>query len=717
MVDSLARALLWFPDWVAAVRCATEATEEEPPFLNVYFSTVHPRLIVLPYVYGLLRSYAEQDPLIRSSFEFAEPFFLPEPTDSLMSKIRDPAVFCVSCYVWNFQRHMQLCERVKAEYPDCVTVAGGPHVPENPGDFFERFPHIDVLIHGEGEVPFANLLRELAKPDPDLGRADGLVINRDGRPHATKSSPRLGKEIEAPSPYLLGYFDDMIEHLRSGELRVKGLRGDYWAPWETVRGCPYACSFCDWGSATMSKIRTFDMDRCAREIEYFAEKGVEEVLCADANFGILERDQVLTEHLVAVKREHGYPKAIRVNFAKNSNERVLEMSRSLHGARMLWGTTLSVQSASEPVLEAVKRANISGGIYSELKDKYDLAQIPTYSDVILGLPEETRESWMSGMCELFRNGQHDDIRLAELTLLPNAPINQPSQRERYGLRTVWKHLYEVSEALGDAVERAEIVVATNTMSREEWIECYAFTELMAIALHNGAYTRFLAIYLDATDALSYDDFYIGLFNRHRSQPHTLLGRIIARYVGLLSRYIEDETVTQWRKGTSDPEIGPFMRTYFGSDKAWNLYNWAWLVLSENRGQLEAEVLSHLVDSNVTVNDRRFVDLLRFQTDIVVTLDYDPDTGKQAIYDHDWPRYFFGDRVLQQDRCRVQFGDRALGLDDRFVLERGNRALFARAATGQTFPMSRFRHFHHQRDRMTVQTLETEPVAELGAAVI
>ena len=30
---------------------------------------------------------------------------------------------------------------------------------------------------------------------------------------------------------------------------------------ESNRGCPYGCTFCDWGSATLSKVRNFDLDR------------------------------------------------------------------------------------------------------------------------------------------------------------------------------------------------------------------------------------------------------------------------------------------------------------------------------------------------------------------------------------------------------------------------------------------------------------------------
>ena len=43
---------------------------------------------------------------------------------------------------------------------------------------------------------------------------------------------------------------------------------------ETNRGCPYGCTFCDWGSATLSRIRKFDLDRVFAELEWCAQHEV-----------------------------------------------------------------------------------------------------------------------------------------------------------------------------------------------------------------------------------------------------------------------------------------------------------------------------------------------------------------------------------------------------------------------------------------------------------
>ena len=86
-----------------------------------------------------------------------------------------------------------------------------------------------------------------------------------------------------PSPYLEGTFEDLFR------------KYDYkWTPtWETNRGCPFKCTFCDWGSAIASKVRNFEEERLYKEIDYFSEKKIDLVFGADANFGILKRDKNL----------------------------------------------------------------------------------------------------------------------------------------------------------------------------------------------------------------------------------------------------------------------------------------------------------------------------------------------------------------------------------------------------------------------------------------
>ena len=109
-----------------------------------------------------------------------------------------------------------------------------------------------------------------------------------------------------PSPYLTGLFDNY------GDAPVTSITI------ETNRGCPYGCTFCDWGSATMSRIRKFDLDRVFAELEWAAQRGIAGIGFADANFGILERDVAIAEKVAELKATYGFPLHCATNYAKNT---------------------------------------------------------------------------------------------------------------------------------------------------------------------------------------------------------------------------------------------------------------------------------------------------------------------------------------------------------------------------------------------------------------
>jgi putative methyltransferase len=68
---------------------------------------------------------------------------------------------------------------------------------------------------------------------------------------------------------------------------------------------------------------------------------------------------------------------------------------------------------------------------------------------------------VDGICRLLEIGMHDDIRVFELALLPNAPLSQPGMRERYGLHTRFKPIRLTRT--GFQREVVELVFGTGSM--------------------------------------------------------------------------------------------------------------------------------------------------------------------------------------------------------------------------------------------------------------
>ena len=82
------------------------------------------------------------------------------------------------------------------------------------------------------------------------------------------------------------------------------------------------------------------------------------------------------------------------------------------------GITLSFQSMSDDVLRNIGRENISIEYYSELMELYNNAGVATYTELILGLPGETYESFVDGIDRLLSLGQHNSIYIHNCEWLP-----------------------------------------------------------------------------------------------------------------------------------------------------------------------------------------------------------------------------------------------------------------------------------------------------------
>src|SRR5207245_3277999 len=133
------------------------------------------------------------------------------------------------------------------------------------------------------------------------------------------------------------------------------------------RGCPFACTFCDWGSATNAKVNVFDIDRLKQEVDWFAQHKINYVLCCDANFGILARDLDITQYVADRKSTLGYPHRFAVFNTKNVTERSYAVQVLLAEAELTTGMSIALQSIDTQTLKNVKRNKISIDSFLELQ--------------------------------------------------------------------------------------------------------------------------------------------------------------------------------------------------------------------------------------------------------------------------------------------------------------------------------------------------------------
>jgi putative methyltransferase len=432
----------------------------------------------LPYSVSCVWAYAQQFEDINQSWRLAGLHYKRRPLHEVINDLHDPHFCAFSTYVWNEQYCLQLAEKIKQNWPDCIIVFGGPQT----GIRHTDYNFIDVIVNNEGEQAFTDILRNIA---------DNRLLEKFVK------GPRI-KNLTYPSPYVLGLFDDIIKNRLPNE--------QFDATLETNRGCPYACTYCDWGTLTASKLYNFDLEKIEQELDWIAQnRCVTTMFIADANFGIFkERDFKIAE-LINQKFQNSAIEYVSLNFPKNSGEHVFKILKTL--GKLARGVTLSAQTLNTDTLKVIKRNNMEINDLEHMLSLSNKYKLPTYTDLILGLPLETRESWEHGLGQLLEMGQHNFINIAILQILENTEINR-SQMFTYKIKTlkIYNHQSYTGTDDSDIVEFGEIVTSTSTMSTQDMIESYMFSWIIQ-NFHCQGYSQLISKFCRNVLNVSYTQFY------------------------------------------------------------------------------------------------------------------------------------------------------------------------------------------------------------------
>jgi len=449
----------------------------------------------LPYSVGLLQAYVEKYSSCKKRFEFLRPVFKRTSVQEAVKQLVPAEVIGFSLYVWNEQISLEIIRQLKRINPNIYIVCGGPQVPDRAELFLRNNPEIDVAVHGEGERTFFKLLEIF--PSRETNQISGISkINASGVFYSNPKADRTKDLSTIPSPYLSEVFDDLIS--TSDE--------EWLVLWETNRGCPFQCTFCDWGSAIADRVYRFAMDRIEKELDWFSKNKIEFIFNCDANFGILPRDVDIARRAARNKNQFGYPKVLSTQNTKNATERNYLTQKILSDNGLNKGVALSMQTLFEPALINIKRQNISLQTYEDLQQRFNLDNIITYSDFILGLPGETYESFADGVARLVKNGQHNRIQFNNLSVLPNAEMGDPEYQSHYGMEITDSKILNIHGSLDNSEnaidEIQKLVVATSSMPRDMWRRTRSFSWMTAL-LHFNKLLQIPLVILAQSTGVSY----------------------------------------------------------------------------------------------------------------------------------------------------------------------------------------------------------------------
>ena len=468
----------------------------------------------LPLSLGFLVSYAEFHCKNYNDFEFLNPIYKRVPVKEVVEQYKDCDIVAFSVYVWNNNISMRIAKALKEVNPNILTLAGGCHIPERP-EYIEKYmsdhSYLDIASIGEGERVFTDFLENY--PTRSWDKVESLIYRDGDKLITTPQAERIKDMNEIPSPFIEGYFDGLIKD--NSDERWIGL-------WETNRGCPFLCTFCDWGVGFKNKVSKYSLeDRLFYEIDWFSKNKIEFVFTCDANFGIYkDRDYPIVQKFVRNKEKYGYPHALSVQNTKNSNIESYKIQKLLSDSGLSKGALIAFQSLDPVTLKAIKRSNIKLDVYFDLQAKFMKDGIKTFSDIILGLPEETYDSFTKGVSKLISLGQHNRIQFNNLSILPNTDMGDPEYLEKYEMKVVENDIINIHGALGewldDIYETQQMVVGTKSMPDEDWVKTRVFGYVVAF-LHFNKLFQIPIILANSVYGIDYKELFTAFVTEEKTK--------------------------------------------------------------------------------------------------------------------------------------------------------------------------------------------------------
>lgn len=366
-----------------------------------------------------------------------------------------------------------------------------------------NYPEIDVIVHGDGEIPMAGLVASY------IGSGSRQAVKRacvpgcsaliDGVIHRGPEPELLFDLDVVPSPYISGIFKDFMDSY------------NLLPQIETIRGCPYKCTFCTIGM-NEGKLRGHSFEYSKQEILYLKENYPNTVLrIADPNWGMVKKDVELAKFLRELRDETGYPTSLRVYYSAGGPFENLKKMAVL--MKDILPLNMSFQSLNKDTLKVIKRGNMA---LSKVREMVEFARpygVATSTELISGLPLETIETFKGSFLDAIQM-RLDSIYTGALYLIKGSELYTAEARKKYGFRTKFALVgRDVTRIDGKWVfEADEVVVEHSHMSYRDFFELYKF-KIWGMLTYGAAYQKEVLMH-----CLSFNVSPIEIFDEIISHP-------------------------------------------------------------------------------------------------------------------------------------------------------------------------------------------------------
>ena len=358
-----------------------------------------------------------------------------------------------TCNTYLVTRTLEIAKKTN---PKILTVAGGQHFTATAKESLDTYPEIDVIVRGEGEQTFTELVRNANKKS-FFPRINGISLRHGNE--IVHNPPRLLIENLEELPYPGYHFVKDIVH-KYHFAAMAGREARY-ALIEGSRGCTHRCTFCTQWRHWQGIYRVKSPERIADEMEFcYRDYGSRFIWLTDDNFRLGKRASDLADEIIKrqIADDLMWFTQVRCDDIVKNEELLPKMRK----AGLRW-VLLGVESPKQSTLESFKKgitAEDSKRAVKLLRENDIFAQ----AMLIIGERKDTAKS-IANLREFVNELDPDFAIFAILTPFPGTEIFAEAKKNGWIEDFNWSH-YDMVHA----------IMPTETLSREEvqeeLYECY-----------------------------------------------------------------------------------------------------------------------------------------------------------------------------------------------------------------------------------------------------
>jgi radical SAM superfamily enzyme YgiQ (UPF0313 family) len=280
----------------------------------------------------------------------------------------EPDLIGFSIYVWSTPCLVEVARRIKAQRPQCATVFGGPSARTALFDLRPYAPahrYLDAVVSTEGEETFRDIAKLPQYTRKAFESVPGLELPLPMGWWRTPSRAPIAELDRIASPY-------QVNVMKRGTV----------AYLETYRGCPFSCTFCEWGADNNNKA-VFSADYIARDLEAYARHEASAVFLVDAGLNLNPRafrNLAEAERRVGFLRTASFWSEIYPSMIRDEH---LEFLSSVKAGYL----GIGLQSIDPAVLKGLQRPFDQRRLDTVVRQVCDVAKAEL--QVIFGLPGDS----------------------------------------------------------------------------------------------------------------------------------------------------------------------------------------------------------------------------------------------------------------------------------------------------------------------------------------